>query len=109
MLWVYGALLVGLQGIGLVSSIWFLLTHKPKRWLRIQAMDAMGFPAIVALVFARGFILTVAAWPVPLRPWGNMIFSVVTLILVDLWMLVKLANFRRFVRREDRPGSPSSL
>lgn len=108
-MWVYGALLIGLQGVGLVSAIWFLLTHKPKRWLRMQAIDAMGFPAIVALVFARGFILTITAWPVPLRPLGHMTFSIITLILVDLWMLVKLANFRRFVRRDDRANAPSEL
>lgn len=108
-MWVYGALLVALQGVGLVSATWFLLTHKPKQWLRMQAIDAMGFPAIIALVFARGFILTIAAWPVPLRPWGHMVFSVITLILVDLWMMVKLANFRRFVRREDRRDTPPSL
>jgi len=99
-MWVYGALLVMLQGAGLVSSVWFLVTHKPKQWRRLQAVDAMGFPAIIALVFARGLILTLAAWPVPLRPLGHMTFSVITLILIDLWMWVKLINFRRFVRRD---------
>lgn len=97
---VYGALLVALQSIGLIGSVWFLLTHKPKRWRRLQAVDAMGFPAIIALVFARGLILTISAWPVPLRPMPHMVFSVITLILVDVWMMVKLINFRRFVNRD---------
>lgn len=103
---VYGALLVALQATGLVSSVWFLVTHKPKRWRRLQAVDAMGFPAIIAMVFARGLILAISAWPVPLRPWPHMVFSIVTLILVDAWMAVKLINFRRFVKR-DHDSTPS--
>jgi len=104
---VYGALLVVLQAAGLVSSVWFLVTHKPTRWRRLQAVDAMGFPAIIALVFARGLILTISAWPVALRPWPHMVFSIVTLVLVDAWMAVKLINFRRFVKR-DHDANPFS-
>lgn len=94
----YGALLATGQLIGLVSSLWFLATHRPRHWRRLQALDAMGFPVIIAIVFARGLILTVINWPVSPRPLGHMIFSVVTLGLVDAWMVIKLINFRRFAR-----------
>lgn len=102
----YGAALVGLQALGLVTSGWFLLTHRPRHWRRIQALDAMGFPAIIALVFARGLILTLLSWPLPARPVGNMAFSLVVLALIDIWMIVKLVNFRRYVRhrRQDYHG-----
>ena len=97
----YGVSLVVLQGIGLVSALWFLATHRPLQWARLQALDAMGFPAIIALVFGRGFILTILSWPIPTnKPLGNMIVSVTTLALVDAWMIIKLASFRRFVAHE---------
>lgn len=94
----YGGVLIALQGVGLVASVWFLATHRPKQWRRLQALDAMGFPVIVALVFARGLILTVSSWPVASRPWPHMAFSLLTLLLVDIWVIVKLVNFRRFMR-----------
>lgn len=96
----YGVSLIVLQGIGLIASLWFLATHRPQSWARLQALDAMGFPAIIALVFGRGFILTLLSWPIPHKPLGNMIFSVTTLALVDAWMVIKLVSFRRFVRGE---------
>lgn len=98
----YGAALVALQVAGLVGSLWFLVAHRPRQWRRIQALDAMGFPAIVVLVFARGLALTLWHWPVVARDLGSMIFSLVTLALVDVWMFVKLASFRRFVATERR-------
>lgn len=94
----YGAILIVLQVAGLIAAVWFLATHRPKRWRRLQALDAMGFPVIIAMVFARGLILTTLAWPIPNRAVGNMIFSAITLGLVDAWMIVKLINFRRYAR-----------
>lgn len=105
----YGALLIVLQTVGLGSALWFLTAHRPRRWRRLQALDAMGFPIIIAMVFARGLILTVLSWPVPTRPMGNMAFSLTMLALVDAWMIVKLANFRRFVRQERHRTPPPSL
>lgn len=105
----YGALLIALQAAGLASSLWFLAIHRPRHWRRLQALDAMGFPLIIAMVFARGLILTILSWPVPGRPAGNMAFSLVMLALVDAWMLVKLANFRRFIRQEGHRSTHPSL
>lgn len=96
----YGAILIALQAIGLVGAVWFLATHRPRQWMRLQALDAMGFPFIIAIVFARSLALTLLAWPVPTRALGNMIFSLLTLALVDAWMIVKLINFRRYTRQD---------
>lgn len=102
----YGVLLVTGQLLGIAASLWFLLTHRPRQWRRLQALDAMGFPAIIAFVFLRSLVLTVTSWPVVARSTGSMIFSLLTMALVDAWMLVKLANFRRFVKMEkDSTGS----
>ena len=98
----YGAMLVALQAIGLVAAVWFLATHRPTQWRRLQALDAMGFPVVISLVFARGLTLTILAWPIPTRGLGNMVFSALTLALVDAWMIVKLINFRRYTRDGSR-------
>lgn len=94
----YGLLLLLGQGVGCAAAIWFLLEHRPRQWRRIEAVDAMGFPIIVAIVFTRGLVLTLLAWPIPLRPMPNMVFSIATLALVDVLLIIKLVNFRRFVR-----------
>lgn len=94
----YGITLLVLQVTGLAVSVWFLATHRPRKWRRLQALDAMGFPVIVAIVFARSLVLTALAWPLAARGLGNMIFSVLTLGLVDTWMIIKLINFRRYAR-----------
>lgn len=98
----FGAILIALQAAGLVAAVWFLATHRPTKWRRLQAIDAMGFPVVIAVVFARGLILTILAWPIPNRALGNMAFSVLTLALVDAWMIVKLINFRRYARDTSR-------
>lgn len=94
----YGVILIALQFTGLVAAVWFLAAHRPRQWRRLQALDAMGFPAIIALVFARSLVLTILAWPLPHREFWNAFFSVLTLALVDAWMIIKLINFRRFTR-----------
>lgn len=96
----YGVGLVTLQSVGIVTSLWFLATHRPRHWKRIQALDAMAFPVIVALVLARGLVLTVTNWPVGQRPMPAVIFSLAMLLLVDAALIVKLVNFRRFVRAD---------
>lgn len=96
----YISILAVLQAVGCVASIWFLLEHRPRQWRRIEAIDAMGFPLIVVLVFARGLVLTVLNWVPGHRPLSNEIFSVAMLSLVDLLLTVKLINFRRFIRAD---------
>jgi membrane protein implicated in regulation of membrane protease activity len=94
----YISLLAVLQAVGCVCSVWFLLEHRPRHWRRIEAIDAMGFPLIVALVFARGLILTVLNTTAASRPLPNMVFSVAMLLIIDVLLVIKLVNFRRFVR-----------
>jgi hypothetical protein len=97
---IYISLLAVLQAIGCIASIWFLLEHRPRQWRRIEAIDAAGFPLIVALVFTRGLVLTILNWHPVSRPVPNAVFSVAMLALVDVMLIVKLLNFRRFIRRD---------
>jgi riboflavin transporter FmnP len=98
---IYSIILLMLELVGLTSAAAFLFQHRPKSWRRLPALDAMGFPAIVVIVFIRSVVLTLINFPIPGRPIGQMTFSLATLLAVDVVLLIKLANFRAFLR-EDR-------
>ena len=99
---IYSAALVVLELAGLVTAGSFLFQHRPKAWRKLPALDAIGFPMIVMFVFLRSLVLTLANFPIPPRPVGQMIFSIGMFIAVDAALVVKLANFRSFVKQDSR-------
>ena len=100
----YSIALVILEVFGLLVAGAFLFQHRPRAWRKLPALDAMGFPVIVMIVFIRSLVLTLINFPVPDRPIGQLAFSIGMFLAVDTVLLVKLANFRAFLREDATQG-----
>lgn len=97
----YSVVVVALIVLGLLAAGSFLVTHRPSRWLRLEAIDASGWVLLIVIFLARALILSVLRWPTPApSDPGDTAVSVGLLVLVDVLLIVRVAAYRRFVRRD---------
>ncbi len=99
--------------IGLVAAVVFLAGYRPTSWRRLVTLDASGWVLAVLLTYARALVMLAASWPpVPppapthgwlaAHPWAqvaSLVLSLLILYAVDALVIVKLVNYRRFVRQ----------
>lgn len=100
---VYQATLLLLLIVGFVPAAVFISQHRPRQWRRLAAWDASGLVVIAAAIYLRQIILVVTRWPgsAP-RGWADATFALLSLLLIDVFLILRLISFRAFVQRDAR-------
>lgn len=89
--------------VGLVAAVLFLVTHRPSRWYRLEAVNVYGWPLLFLLLYARSIVLLIVRWPPPdPASWGDALIGFGLLVLCDFLLVALLVSYRGFVRRERR-------
>lgn len=99
----YGWSLGVLFAVGLLAAVWFLISHRPSRWYRLEAVNVYGWPLLFSLLYLRSIVLLVVRWPPP-NPenWWDAAVGFGLLVLCDFLLVALLVSYRGFVRRERR-------
>jgi len=86
--------------IGLVSGIGFLATHRPKQWRSIASLDASGWVLIATLLLARSAVQLGISFPGVHHTIGSALAGIVSCLVVDVLLVLRLVTFYRFVHRD---------
>lgn len=93
---------------GLVPGLVFLSQHRPRQWRRLAAWDASGFVFVAVAIYLRSLILLVARWPgSPPHGWGDALFAVGSLAIIDALFILRLISYRSFVEADRKSATPT--
>lgn len=98
----YSILLAVLCGSGLLMALAFLITHRPRRWRSVPAIDASGWVLIVLVAYGRTAALLVLGWPLAARDLAGAVVGLGMSVLVDALLVLRLLAYAKFVRRDRR-------
>ena len=105
---IYSSVILALSVIGLVFSLQFLFTHRPKHWRRWESFDASGWVIIVTLAYTRTLILVISGWPVGAH--GGLAQACIGIglsALVDALVILRVVAYQRY-RKIDREKNGSA-
>lgn len=93
-----------LHSAGLALSLSFLLLHRPRHWLRPEAVNASGWIIICALWFIRSIALLAMRGGPPrtFGSWSDAGVSLGFLLLVDALLAIRLVSWWRYSRNDRR-------
>jgi hypothetical protein len=87
-----------LVALGLASGIGFLVTHRPKQWRSVASLDATGWVLIATLLFLRSAIQLGITFPGGHHSFASALAGIVSCLVVDVLLVLRLVAFRRFVK-----------
>lgn len=97
----YQGIILFLLMVGLVPALVFVGQHRPRQWRRMVAWDASGWVIIAALWFLRSIVLILTRWPgSPPKGWGDAVFAVGMLVVIDALLIIRIISFRSFAQRD---------
>lgn len=100
-------LLYLMYGLGLGFSGAFLLLHRPRHWMRLEAINSAGWVVLVALLYARALaLLLIRGGPAPYRGWADTAVSLGIGFAVDVLLVLRLVSWARFKNRRDKDDPP---
>jgi hypothetical protein len=97
---VYFCIVAPLVALGLAAGLGFLLTHRPRQWRSIASLDATGWVLIATLLFARSAIQLGITFPGGHHSFASAIAGIVSCLVVDVLLVLRLVAFRNFVKRD---------
>jgi hypothetical protein len=96
-------LLFLMYGLGLGLSGAFLLLHRPRHWMRLEAVNSSGWIVLMAVLFARGLaLLIIRGGPSPFRGWADTVLSLGVGFAIDALLVLRLLSWFRFTSRRDK-------
>lgn len=105
-------LLYVMYGVGLGLSGAFLLLHRPRHWMRLEAINSAGWVVLVTILYARSVaLLIIRGGPSPYHGWADTTVSLGVGFLVDALLVLRLLSWFRFTnqhRRDDDPPRQST-
>jgi ABC-type uncharacterized transport system permease subunit len=102
-------LLYLVYGLGLGLSGAFLLLHRPRHWMRLEAVNSSGWIALMAVLFARGLaLLIIRGGPSPFQGWADTVLSLGVGFAIDALLLLRLVSWMRFKRRRNEDDPPEN-
>jgi hypothetical protein len=105
---IYQGLIALLLVAGLVPGLVFISQHRPRQWRRLAAWDASGFVLVAVAIYLRSLILLVSRWPgSPPKGWGDGVFAVVSLAVIDGLFILRLVSYRSFVEADRASAAPA--
>ncbi len=97
----YQGVVLTLLIIGFVLCATFISQHRPRQWRRLAAWDASGFVLIATAIYLRNIILIFSRWPgSPPRGWGDAVFGIGSLVVIDALFLLRVVSYRSFAQRD---------
>jgi ABC-type uncharacterized transport system permease subunit len=92
-------------GLGLSGA--FLLLHRPRHWMRLEAVNSSGWIVLMAVLFARGLaLLLIRGGPIPFQGWTDTVISLGLGFAIDALLLLRLVSWFRFKNRRDEDDDP---
>lgn len=96
---VYFFAVAPLVALGLVCGIGFLVSHRPRQWRSLASLDATGWVLIATLLFTRSAVQLAVTFPGVHHSLAGAAVGIVSCLVVDVLLVLRLAAFRRFVKR----------